>query len=145
MTEVKFYDPVLIPGGKLVYSVITARFKGKWMLVRHIDRNTWEIPGGHIEDDETPEEAASRELKEETGATEFNLACIATYSVTKDGKTGFGRLFFAEVFRIGEIPDISEIAECKLMNGLAQKLTYPDIQPVLFKEVKRFLKEKGNI
>tara|TARA_B100000282_G_C31560829_1_gene412002 strand:+ start:114 stop:431 length:318 start_codon:yes stop_codon:yes gene_type:complete len=36
------------------------------MFVRHPKRG-WEIPGGHLNDGETPEEAMIRELFEETG------------------------------------------------------------------------------
>lgn len=39
----------------------------KVLLVKHKDFNKWLQPGGHIEDNETPEEAAVREVYEETG------------------------------------------------------------------------------
>ena len=39
----------------------------KILLVKHSDYDKWLQPGGHIEDDETPEEAAIREVYEETG------------------------------------------------------------------------------
>lgn len=39
----------------------------KILLVKHSDYDKWLQPGGHIEDDETPEEAAIREVFEETG------------------------------------------------------------------------------
>ena len=39
----------------------------KILLVKHKKFDRWLQPGGHIEDDETPEEAATREVFEETG------------------------------------------------------------------------------
>ncbi|MBR2840845.1 MAG: NUDIX hydrolase [Bacilli bacterium] len=39
----------------------------KILLVKHADYDKWLQPGGHIEPDETPEDAAVREVYEETG------------------------------------------------------------------------------
>jgi 8-oxo-dGTP diphosphatase len=142
MTEINFYDPLFIPESKLTYSIISARYRNSWIFVRHHKRTTWEIAGGHIEKEETSFEAAGRELMEETGALKFNLECIATYSVTLDGETGWGRLYIAEVFEIGPIPDVSEIAEIVLSNHLPENLTYPDIQAHLFTRTIEFLNIK---
>jgi 8-oxo-dGTP diphosphatase len=141
MTKVEFYDPNYEPGTVLTYSVISSRFKGKWIFVRHHKRTTYEIAGGHIEKGETSMEAAVRELMEETGAIQFNLECIATYSVEKDGETGWGRLHMAEVTELGPIPDISEIAEVILLDTIPENPTHPDIQPHLFKKTLDYLKE----
>lgn len=140
MTEVNFYDPLFITDSKLIYSVISAKYKNKWIFVRHQKRTTWEIAGGHIEEGETSFEAAERELMEETGALKFNLRCIATYSVTIDRETGWGRLYLAEVFEIGPIPDVSEIAEIVFSDHLPENLTYPYIQLYLFNKTIEFLK-----
>jgi 8-oxo-dGTP diphosphatase len=142
MTEVNFFCPSYLPAVDLTYSVIAAKYGKKWIFVRHNERDTWEIPGGHIDGEETSEEAARRELMEETGAIEFNLECVATYSVSKNDRTGFGRLYFAEIIRMGPIPDISEIAEVKAMDHLPDELTYPDIQPYMLQKVSEYLKQK---
>ena len=143
MTIVRFYDTAFVPDGKLTYSVISARINGKWIFVRHRKRNTWEISGGHIENQESSDDAARRELMEETGAREFSLDCIATYSVEENGNTGYGRLYFAEITTIGDIPDVSEIAESMFLDRLPDNLTYPDIQPQFFRKTLEFLEEKG--
>jgi 8-oxo-dGTP diphosphatase len=143
MTEVKFYDPLYIPDSVLTYSVVSARFKGKWIFVRHHLRSTWEIAGGHIESGETSHEAAGRELMEETGALKFDLECLATYSVTIDGTTGWGRLYLADVSEIGPIPDISEIAEAVYADHLPENLTHPLIQPYLFEKTVEYINSKN--
>jgi len=145
MTEVKFYDPSYYPDTSLTYSVIAAKYGDCWLFVRHQKRDTWEIPGGHIEEDETSEKAAVRELMEETGAINFKLACVATYSVLKNGKTGFGRLYLAEISALGPVPDLSEIAEVRTMGSLPENLTYPDIQPHLYQRILQYLEEKAKI
>jgi 8-oxo-dGTP diphosphatase len=139
MVRVNFYNPLFVPDGKLTYSVIVARYLGKWIFVRHHLRKTFEIAGGHIEKGETAFEAARRELIEETGAINFNLDCVCTYSVEKENQTGYGRLFFAEISEIGQINDTSEIAEIIFLENMPKMLTYPDIQPHLFIKVVRYI------
>jgi 8-oxo-dGTP diphosphatase len=139
MTEVRFYGPSFEPVALLTYSVISAKYDDKWIFVRHQDRSTWEIAGGHIETGESSFEAAGRELMEETGAIRFDLICIATYSVKKEGETGWGRLYLAEVYELGPVPDVSEIAEIMLSDHLPGNLTHPDIQPHLFNKTLEYL------
>ncbi len=40
---------------------------GRVLLIRHPRLGVWIYPGGHVEPNETPREAAEREFKEETG------------------------------------------------------------------------------
>jgi 8-oxo-dGTP diphosphatase len=145
MTEVKFFDTAFEPDIALTYSVISARFEGRWIFVRHQDRTTWEIAGGHIEPGEGAHDAAYRELMEETGALKFDLDCIATYCVLQNGRVGYGRLFLAEVYEIGKVPDVSEIAEIIFLERLPDNLTYPDIQPFLFSRSLEYLLGKNKL
>jgi len=138
-TEVRFFEAMYEPGVKLTYSVIPARFNDKWIFVRHHKRTSFEIAGGHIEEGESSLEAAVRELMEETGAIQFNLECIATYSVRKDGEIGWGRLYLADVQELGPIPDISEIAEIVLLDTIPEHPTHPDIQPNLFRKTLEYI------
>lgn len=70
---------------ELKYVVIACKYKEDWLFVRHKERQTWEIPGGHIEN-EGPDQAAARELFEETGALKYTLDALCDYSVLREIK-----------------------------------------------------------
>ena len=133
---VHFYDEA--PAGvRQKYAVIIAKCEGKLLWCRHRERTTWEVPGGHIEAGETAIEAATRELQEETGATDFTLTPVCWYRLHfHDGGVGSASLLCtAEVHALGELN--SEIAEVRTFDSLPSALTYPDIQPYLLAEVVR--------
>lgn len=119
---------------QLKFVVIHARYQGKWIFVRHKDRTTWEIPGGHIEPNESIDDAAKRELWEESGALEFELIPICNYSVCRDEIKSYGRLYFAEVEKLGNLLE-HEIVEIMLNDELPINLTYANIQPYLYRRV----------
>ena len=107
------------------------------MLGRHRERDTWEMQGGHIEANETPLEAARRELYEESGALEFVMQPLCDYlTVTDNGNAGAaGMVFAAEIKKLGILPDF-EIAEVKLFDELPDNLTYPELTRILFDYLK---------
>jgi len=123
--------PGSLEDAALTYVVLGASYRGQWIFVRHRERETWELPAGHIEPGESPDRAAVRELYEETGAVRSNLKIISDYSVTVKEKVEFGRLYSAEVLELEPLPD-HEIAEIKLGRELPARLTYPDVQAQLF-------------
>jgi len=121
----------------LKYVVIAAMYKDEWLMVKHRDRTTYEIPGGHIEVGETPLQAAERELYEETGALSFELIAIGDYSVEREDTCNYGRLFYAKIDEMGPLPE-SEIIDVKTMQP-EFKWTYEKIQPILLQYVKNHL------
>ena len=123
--------PGSVPDPDLTYVIIGARYQDEWTFVRHQERQSWELPAGHIEAGEDPESAARRELYEETGAIESTLTRISDYQVTDGSKEAFGRLFLAEVKELGTLPGY-EIEEIKRSRELPLHLTYPEVQRVLF-------------
>jgi 8-oxo-dGTP diphosphatase len=142
--KIEFSDIGAVSDRELKFAVISTMYKGKWLYVKHKDRNSWEIPGGHREPGEIIDETAKRELFEETGCNEVDLVPICDYSMDDSVNKIFGRLFFARIKEIGQLP-ISEVGEVKLFDNLPKNLTYLEIQPKLFKKTLSFLKDCENL
>ena len=133
---VRFYDS--IDDELIKFAVIISRSNGKWVFCKHRDRMTLEVPGGHRERGETADEAAERELIEETGAIDFTITPICVYSVVKTEKfeESYGMLYYAEINSFkSELH--SEIESIHLIDDLPDNWTYPLIQPELIREAMR--------
>ncbi len=141
MLKINFYELNSVEDSKLKFAVIVSEYKGKWVFVRHKDRDTWEVPGGHREQNENIGHTASRELVEETGAKNFILTPICIYSVDRGESESFGQLFYSEICQLGELPN-SEIGEMALFDSMPENLTYPLIQPYLFSKVEKYCNNK---
>ncbi|MBR0319556.1 MAG: NUDIX domain-containing protein, partial [Clostridia bacterium] len=87
--NVYIYPQETVARDRLMFSVIFARKDGKWLLCRHRERDTWEFPGGHIEEGETPPDCAQRELFEETGAKGV-FTRIGDYGVERENGIRYG-------------------------------------------------------
>lgn len=140
MIEVKFYDQVA--DELLKFAVIISKTNGNWVFCKHKERNTYEVPGGHREENETILETAKRELKEETGALDFTVTPICVYSVTgknkvnETGEETYGMLFFADI-KTFEKELHSEMEKVLITDTLVENWTYPLIQPKLIEEAKK--------
>ena len=57
----------------LRFVVVCSFYENKYVLSYHSGHQSWETQGGHIEKNETPEQAARRELYEESGVRDANI------------------------------------------------------------------------
>ncbi|MBQ8344488.1 MAG: NUDIX domain-containing protein [Clostridia bacterium] len=142
--EVKFYES--IKDELLKFAVIISKHNGRWVFCKHKERDTYEVPGGHREQDENILDTAKRELNEETGALDFSIEPICVYSVTgknrvnETGEETYGMLYFADIYSFDSALN-SEMELVKLFDELPTEWTYPLIQPILINE---YLRRKGH-
>ena len=80
--------------------------KGKILLAHN--NNTYQFPGGHLEDEETLDECITREMKEETGidleVKEEPFLCISTYdnNYFGSGKKVLNSIYYYRFFTAEE-------------------------------------------
>ncbi len=58
----------LLPSRELVTTALALSFADDQLLMTNLTRRGWDIPGGHVEFGEHPDETVRREVYEETGA-----------------------------------------------------------------------------
>lgn len=128
------YFPIPNERREYNYVVMVTRFRAKYIWVRQRGRTTWELPGGHVEPNESPEGASVRELMEETGALAFTIEPVCDFSINKFGLVSYNRLSLARITSLGPLNG-SEIEEVALFNEPPENLTHDEIQPMLLDRV----------
>lgn len=133
--EIKLYDLGKIKEERLRSAVIVSVINNRFVYVRHKGKKTWELSGGLRLHGENIDGAASRELKEETGAVKFSMIPVSDYSI-KDEKSGttYGRIYYSEIEELGRLSDIG-VEEIMFSEYMPKNLTYPEIQPVFLGRV----------
>lgn len=79
--------------------LVICQYKDQWLLTNHRIRGL-EFPGGKVENGESLEETAKREVMEETGAILSELHFIGEYEVTDNEEAFVKAIFYGGVKHI---------------------------------------------
>jgi 8-oxo-dGTP diphosphatase len=90
-------------------------------LTEHEDRG-FEFPGGKVEPMECAEEAALREVKEETGAAVRHLQYVGQYKVLGREKVIVKNIYFADIEKLEKQADYFETKGPVLFSELPENL-----------------------
>lgn len=96
-------------------------FNGQWVLTRHKKRGL-EFPGGKRERNETAEDAAKREVYEETGGHIKSLKFIGQYRVSEPSETIIKSIYFAVIDHLEPLSDYMETEGPSLLEKLPSDL-----------------------
>ncbi|MEW8971069.1 MAG: RNA deprotection pyrophosphohydrolase [Mesobacillus sp.] len=96
--------------------LVICKYQGEWLLTKHSVRGL-EFPGGKMEKGETLEEAAHREVLEETGAVLGRLVSIGEYQVSDEEGSFVKRIFYGEAESIDPRDDYLETGGPALVSG----------------------------
>lgn len=134
MQEIKIFDLGYCEEKEYTRVVCVCKYKDKFVFSYNKKRNGWEIPGGHIEQGETWQDAAKREMYEETGATKIKLEPVCVYKIST-----FALLCYCEILELEELSQEYEMSKIMLSDELPDNLTFPDAFKLYFKIVKKYL------
>jgi 8-oxo-dGTP diphosphatase len=113
--------------------LVICSFYGQWLLTKHKVRGL-EFPGGKREVGETLEEAAVREVYEETGASLKMIERSGDYKVTGDKQTFVKTVYYGEVERLEQKEDYFETEGPVLVGGDLLSLRMQDDYSFIMKD-----------
>lgn len=96
-----------------------AQYSGTFLLVYNRLKTCWELPGGYVDQSETAQEAAERELLEETGQRALSSRPLGLLEVVTEtrGENLLGALFYCNIEVLQSFAPNEEIAELALWNA----------------------------
>jgi len=75
----------MLPKKQVGTAVLLFNSKGELLIVKPDYKDSWLVPGGSADEDESPLHCAIRETKEEIGLDILNLRLVGTYYAHKTG------------------------------------------------------------
>ena len=98
----------LLPTKRMGAGAVIQDADGRVLIVKPTYKPAWELPGGAVDDDESPKGACARELREELGITVAigDLLCVDYNSSTLDYVESLMFLFATEPLDAGTIATI---------------------------------------
>ena len=106
------YKPLLI-------TFMAIRHENNFLLVHHRQRDSWELPGGHIEGAESARDCAVPELFEETGqrVEHLDFRAVLKYRAEPDNRIYYGTLYSGELSSPAPFRENEEILEITFWDG----------------------------
>lgn len=129
---------------QIKHVLVITKYKNYWLFTNHKKRGL-EFPGGKVEADETLEEAAKREVYEETGGRVKKLYKVGQYEVRGKDEHFFKAVYFAEIESIDKKdtylethgPVLKDISSTKTFSGNEYSFIMQDeVVPFSIKRIK---------
>ncbi|GAA0500344.1 nucleoside triphosphatase YtkD [Virgibacillus sp. MSP4-1] len=112
---------------------VITKYKHQWLLTKHKDRGL-EFPGGKVEEGEKAEDAAEREVYEETGGIISNLKYIGQYFVDGKGGEVIKNVYYAEVDQLIKQPTYFETDGPVLLDTLPEDIQESSLFSFMMKD-----------
>lgn len=112
---------------------VICKYHNNWLLTRHKERGL-EFPGGKVEVGETAEEAAIREVKEETGADIEAIRYIGQYFVSGKSDTIIKNVYFAQIAALVEQDTYYETDGPRLLKAIPKDVKRNNLYSFIMKD-----------
>jgi 8-oxo-dGTP diphosphatase len=119
--RLSFEDHPFSSDPKHVWAI--CKYNNQWLLTKHKERGL-EFPGGKVEKGETAEQAAVREIREETGAVVKTIHYVGQYIVYGKTDTVVKNVYFADIHNLEEQETYYETEGPRLLTQIPENVAY---------------------